>query len=361
MNLAQFIHSHREAWSHLEDLLEENRSTKHLSGKRLRELTKLYRIVAADYAYAQTYFRGNQIESYLNKLVAESHATIYQRKKTEFGKLPRWLFGDVPRLFRAHIGYFWFSMAIFLAFGTLGFMGSEFVPDGEKIFLHFSITNPKGAFTANARYISMTEENIRNGRPFRVYEDDYKAVMSSSIMFNNIRVAVFAFAGGIFAGLVTFYLLAMTGMMVGAFFHIFYRHDLIFEFWNTVMLHGMIELTMIVMASMAGFMVAKGLLFPGKLTFTDNLKKSGLAAVQMAVIIGLWLVIAGTIEGTLTGAMLTTPAKLVINFGSLSLLILYFGFLGRGRKYVEPEAHLKPEMIHSAVIPRERASASGQK
>ena len=284
--------------------------------------------MVADTAYATTYFEGHEIISYLNGLVAAAHKTIYTRKKPRFSTIFHWFWVTVPNIFRSHLSYFGLSLGIFLLFSVIGFVGSEYIPDGEAIFLHFSLTQPAQAFHQNSSYISRTENYIRQGRPFRIYEEEEKVALASGIMFNNIQVAFFCFVGGIFAGLVTFWLLSMTGMMLGAFFHIFYRHGIILDFWNTIMLHGLIELTMVVMSGMAGFMIAKGVLFPGNFTFADSLKKAGKKALHLAIVIGLWLIIAGIQEGFITGALLLPWAKLLINFASLLLLIIYFCLSG---------------------------------
>lgn len=305
------------------------RSGKKLDSNEFRQLSKLYRGATSDFAYATTYFGDHDIAGYLNKLVAEAHAVIYRRRTLKARLVVPWFFRGVPRMFRENARYFRMSAFTFILFAVLGFLGAEFMDEGEAIFLGFSLTEPEQSFANSAMYIQQTEWNIEAGEPFDVYDSPMKSYMSSRITFNNIGVAFFAFAGGIFAGIVTFYVIAKNAMMVGAFFHIFYRHDIIFDFWNTVMLHGMIELTMIVFAGGCGFMIAKGLLFPGSFTRSDSLKRMGLMAVQLAIAIAVWLVVAGLLEGFVTGRGLPDGAKVLVNLASAALLIYYWGFLGR--------------------------------
>ena len=349
MNVAIFIKSRNDYWKELEDLLAKLRSGTALSRKEFKTLSHHYRAATSDYAYATTYFPGHDITQYLNKLVSEAHGIIYQRNRFKIGDAWEWLTFRVPSLFKEHIGSFLFALFTFTLFFWVGFLASEFTEDGEKMCLVFSITNPEGGMAAADRYINKTQKNIDAGKPFRVYEDDAQATMFSNILFNNVQVALLAFVGGIFFGVLTWFALARNGMMLGAFFHIFYRNDLSLEFANTVLIHGMIELTMIVMAGGAGFMIAKGLLFPGNYTRKDSLIKAGLDSVQLAVIISVWLIVAAFQESFLTAYVdpgvlerisviesvnLSDVIKVSINIGSLAIMVFYFGALGTGM--VEP-------------------------
>ncbi|MCB9230297.1 MAG: stage II sporulation protein M [Bacteroidia bacterium] len=336
MNVIQFIAARQEEWKELEGLVSKLGGLGRLQEDEFKKLSKLYRAATSDFAFAQTNFPDHQITGFLNKLVAESHGLIYQRKKVPFYAISTWLFRRVPAIFHQHLGCFFLALSVFVIFFGVGFAGSEWVDEGEKIFLNYSLLDPEGSFLSNEGYILMTEDNIAEGKPFAVYDDEQKSAMASRIMFNNIQVCFLVFAGGVVAGLVTFWILATTGMMVGAFFHIFYRHGLALEFWNTVMLHGMIELTMVVMSAAAGFMIAKGILFPGGYTRRDAMLRMGLYAIQFAIVIAFFLVIAGIFEGFVTGAGLPAWAKLVLNGASFILLFTYWLVLAHENMHFLP-------------------------
>lgn len=326
MNVVRFIAENKENWTALEEATQTIRQGQSLESKDFRKMTSLYRAATADFAYARTHFAGHEIVSYLNKLVVETHGLIYQRKRVRLKGFFYWLFQTVPGIFARHFKTFLFALGLFFLFGTVGFLGSEFIEGGEAIFLYLDLTDPESSFDNNTYYIERTERNIRRDEPFAVYERDNNYTMTSGIMFNNIRVSIFCFAGGIFFGLVTFWVLAINSMMVGAFFHIFYRHDLSWEFWNTVMIHGTIELSMMVFAATAGFIIAKGMLFPGRNTWGDSIRRAGLHAVQLAIVISLFDGIAAILEGNATGANLLWWGKLIFIICSFLLLLWYFGW-----------------------------------
>lgn len=344
MNVLLFIKNRNEYWKELESLLAKLRTGEELDAAEFKQLSQHYRAATSDYAYANTYYPRHDITQYLNKLVSEAHGIIYQRQRFKIGDAWNWLTFKVPSLFKANIGSFLLALITFSVFFWVGFIASEYTEDGEKLCLVFSITNPESGMAAADRYISRTEANIEAGEPFKVYEDEEQASMFSGILFNNVQVALMAFVGGIFFGVITWFALARNGMMLGAFFHIFYRNDLAWEFWNTVLIHGMVELTMIVMAGGAGFVMAKGLLFPGNYTLKDSLIKAGLASVQLAVVMAAWLIIAAFQESFMTAYVnpesleavslgpinLSDLLKIMINIGSLGLMVFYWGALGSG-------------------------------
>src|SRR5690606_14594706 len=83
------------------------------------------------------------------------------------------------------------------------------------------------------------------------------------ISINNIRVSFIAFILGIFGGIPTALLLLYNGIMVGAFLQFFMQHQLLGETVTTILLHGAIELTAIVVAGGCGLMLGNAVLFPG--------------------------------------------------------------------------------------------------
>lgn len=314
MNLSRFMAQGGPVWKDLELLLVKLRNGSTLKAEEVRQISDLYRKTAADYAYAYTYFRDMEIRTYLQKLVTEAHNLIYSRPRTGIGDFRRWLTGHLAAICYANRWAFFFSMLIFVGFTCTGFLGSEWIKNGERIFLNASILDPQGSVYASETYIKDRETDIANGKPFEIYNNENRQILTSSlIMFNNIYVSMMCVAGGFFGGIMTFYMLAYTGMMVGAFFHIYYRHGIIFEFWNTIMLHGGLELTSVVIAGMCGFMIARGMLFPGMYTRSEQMIRMGGAVIQILFVVTFFLIQAGIIEGNVTGMELPSWGKLLIN------------------------------------------------
>ena len=71
-------------------------------------------------------------------------------------------------------------------------------------------------------YVNMTERNIASGDPFGVYKQENEWLMWVRIAYNNIKVAMMCFIGGIFFSAGTLWLLTSNGIMLGAFQYFFF-------------------------------------------------------------------------------------------------------------------------------------------
>ncbi len=153
--------------------------------------------------------------------------------------------------------------------------------------------------------------------------------MSSAIITNNIKVAIFAFAGCVTLGAFTLFILLQNGLMLGGVGALFANAGFGTDFWATVAPHGFIELTAIQIAGAAGLLISAGILAPGRLRRRDAVTQAARRAGVLIAGVASMLVVAGTIEGFFSPLRL--PAVDRIAFGAVTavLLVLYFGFAGR--------------------------------
>ena len=87
--------------------------------------------------------------------------------------------------------------------------------------------------------------------------------------------------------------------------------------------HGVLELPAIFIAGGAGFLIAKGLLFPGMLPRSASLVREGRRAMQLALGIIPLLIVAGTIEGFVSPTDLAVRWKYLLAAGLFGLLLLF--------------------------------------
>lgn len=111
-------------------------------------------------------------------------------------------------------------------------------------------------------YVNMTEENIAKGDPFGVYKDDNPFTMFIRIAMNNIFVAFLMAIGGILCGAGTLLSMWQNGLMLGCFQYMFFAKGLGFESVMVIWVHGTLEILAFVIASTAGFIIAKRNTFP---------------------------------------------------------------------------------------------------
>jgi uncharacterized membrane protein SpoIIM required for sporulation/uncharacterized RDD family membrane protein YckC len=123
------------------------------------------------------------------------------------------------------------------------------------------------------------------------------AVLSVSILTNNIVVSFFAFCSGIIFGLGTFYLIGTNGLSLGAIFAFTGQHGLADRLFDFVIAHGCVELSCICIAGAAGSYVGEALIRPGTLTRSEAFRAAAREGIRVLVVVTMLLFICGFIEG----------------------------------------------------------------
>lgn len=123
------------------------------------------------------------------------------------------------------------------------------------------------------------------------------AVLSVSILTNNIVVSFFAFCSGIVFGLGTFYIIGMNGLSLGAIFAFTAQHDLAGRLFDFILAHGCVELSCICIAGAAGAYIGEALIRPGARTRAEAFRDAAAPAIRVMAVVTLLLLICGFIEG----------------------------------------------------------------
>jgi uncharacterized membrane protein SpoIIM required for sporulation len=307
-----FVASRRPRWNRLEALIQalEQGKAKSLDKSDLLALGRLYREATADLARLQAFTEGethpDELEAYLNQLVARAHGQIYRSASPGWAPLAEFLRSTFPEAFRRRAPWTLTALGLFFLGFAYGFAATL----ADSVFP--SLIVPHGLI-----------EKVEAGE---VWFDSIVAISplaSSAIMTNNISVTFMAFALGMTFGLGTVYLLAFNGLLVGTLAGLCHRHGLDVPFWSFVLPHGVIELTAIFVAGGAGLLLASSLLAPGDLSRKDALVERGREAVRMILGCVPLLIVAGIVEGFLSPASM--PAILKFAFAGLlfALLLLY--------------------------------------
>ncbi|MFV0605293.1 MAG: stage II sporulation protein M [Niabella sp.] len=277
MREALFIKKNKDRW--LKNQFEPSDSPD--------EMAKSFTELVDDLAYAKTFYPSGKTTTYLNKQASKIYLDIYKNQKEESGRLLVFWKYDLPLTIYKHRKAVIFSLILFAIFFLLGFLISASDPNVMRNFF-------------GDAYVDQTLENIEKGNPFGIYESGNPFLSWLGIMINNIRVSFVFFISGVFCGLPTMYQLAQTGAMVGIFDQVFAAHGLGVEFWLVVFVHGTLEITSIILAGAAGFILGKSYLFPGtkkRITSFSEAAKDGLK-----IMIGIFPVftIAAFFEGLFT-------------------------------------------------------------
>ena len=181
----------------------------------------------------------------------------------------------------------------------------------------------------------MTEENISKGDPFGVYKDGNPFSMFVTIGFNNISVAFKAFIGGFTLGLFTIMIMWGNGLMLGAFQYMFFAKGLGIKSVMVIWIHGTLEISAIVIAATAGFILASGILFPGTYSRKVSFKRNAKDAAKVLISLIPVFIVAAFFESYVTHLMSQTYdkannsglpvwASVLILSVSLAFIIWYF-------------------------------------
>jgi uncharacterized membrane protein SpoIIM required for sporulation len=273
-----------------------------------------------DLAYAQTFYPRGKTVKYLNERAVKFYNEIYKRKKEKFSRLFDFWRNDLPLTIRKNHRFILLSMVLFSIFYLMGVLSAHYDNGILDVIL-------------GSDYVTMTENNIRDGNPFGVYASGGTFYSFIRIALNNILLAfVIDFIGGIFFGMGTFYSLLTNGMMVGAFHYMFYDMGFGWEFLLVVFIHGTFELFAIVLAAGAGFRLCNGLLFPGTYKRVESIKKAAAEGMKLMIITFLLLLVAAFLEGYVTRLTATSIAHDVTGWmipvwASILLLVACFSFI----------------------------------
>lgn len=306
MREAAFVKLNMARWQEYEQLLKSGAPL--LPDKKAAMFIQL----TDDLSFSRTQFPESETTHYLNHLSAEIHADIYKNKKEDRTRFITFWTREVPVLFSRLLRPLLYA---FLIFGVAAAMGSISVLNDDT-FIRLILGDG---------YVNMTQENIAKGRPLDVYANSDQMDMFFRITFNNIRVSFTAFAAGVLLSVGTGLVLFFNGIMVGAFFTLFYQNNLLVDAVFVVMLHGTIELSAIVIAGAAGLHMGNAILFPGTYRRYDAFRQAALEGLKVIMALMPFFILAGFIESFVTRyADMPMALKATLVFASLLLILFYF-------------------------------------
>jgi len=121
---------------------------------------------------------------------------------------------------------------------------------------------------------------------------------------------------GVFFGLGTFYIVTMNGFMLGAIFAFTAQHGLDDDLFEFVIAHGVVELSVICIASAAGVMLGESLIRPTHDSRLESFQRAAGGVARLMLLGALLLVGCGFIEGQISlHSDLSLPWRMAIGLG----------------------------------------------
>jgi uncharacterized membrane protein SpoIIM required for sporulation len=320
MQETEFIAQNKEKWQEFEQVLNSE-------NKDPNRLTNLFIETTDDLSYSRTFYPNRSVRVYLNLVSLRVHQQIYKNKSKGKNKFKTFWQRELPEALWHSRKLLLFAFALF-SFGIfVGVMSSIFYPDFADIVL-------------SPGYVEMTQENINSNDPMAVYKDSEPVEMFGRIAINNIMISFGCFVLGLLWGVGTTMALLSNGIMFGSFMHFFFSRNLAKESILTVMQHGTLELSMIVLSGAAGFILARGVLFPGTYSRIDSLIMSARNAIKIMIAVFVLLVYAAFIESFVT--RLTELPDVVRALSILLSLIIVVGYFVIYPHYLNRKGHIRP-------------------
>jgi uncharacterized membrane protein SpoIIM required for sporulation len=316
----------REAgWRELEEMIlnVEKRGFGALSPHQLQQLPVLYRAALSSLSVARSIALDRNLLLYLENLALRAFLVVYgprQNLLRSVGEFFRRGFPGAVREARWHI----LISALCLAIGILaGFM---LVEADQSWF--FSLVP---SFLAGGRGPATTRAEFLDQEIFAPWPGPAQAlaVLATFLFQNNTVVGILAFTLGIAGGVPTLLLMVYQGLTLGAFLALHWDRGITVPFLGWISIHGVTELTAIVLCGAAGLVLGDKVLFPGRYGRIDNLAQHGRSAARIAIGAMVMLLLAAGLEGGLRQLVASTSWRFAVGGLTGLLWLSYFLLCGR--------------------------------
>ena len=324
MTPLRFEQTYQNNWTELEASLDrvlgrgagKSAPRSPVSGIRV---AALYRGACENLALARARCYPAYMVDRLERLTADAHQVIYQRRIFGFSRVREMVAVEFPSAVRKAASYIAVAAATFL----LPAIATALLVYGQPELI-LSVVGPDTAASFEEMY-SPSADSI--GRT-RTASTDW--MMFGFYIRNNVGVAFQCFAGGLFAGLGSLFFLAYNGAFSGALAGYLTERGLSSTFYSFIATHSSFELTAIVLSGAAGLKTGHALLAPGRLTRLQSLVHATRdSAVLLYGVTGM-LLVAAAIEAFWSSATWLPPAA---KYGSAAVcwtgVLGYFVFQGR--------------------------------
>jgi len=328
----RFVERKREAWEqfHRLAILVERSGVSRLPEHDIPGFAARYREVAADLARARTYGVDARLVEYLERVVSAGHNALYRARGRRRVPVFRYLVRDFPAAVVASWAHVGAALLLFAVPAAIGYGLIRVHPElQDELVSPVMVSRAREAAANEAAGVGYAE-SPREDLP----------VVASAIISSNIRIAFWAFVGGILVGVPTVLVLVLNGLSLGAGFGLFVNYHAGGYLTTFIAGHGILELTAIFVAAGAGFRLAGALIVPGDRTRRDALVVEGRIAARMIGAVVTLLAIAGTVEGLLSASDAPAAYKYATSALSVVFLTMYLasGWSHRHRSMPQPVA-----------------------
>lgn len=280
MELEDFVSQGEDRWVELEDLISASRRrAERLGVEGVNRLADLYRETSSDLAVARRRFPSDPVVDRLTRLVVAARSRIHDRRSRREA-LRDFFAVTYFELIVERSRLMWVALGCLVVPAGLGMWWVSRDPLAVR-----SILPPEFLWVTEAPDTDVG------------YSASQLVGFSTFVMTNNIRVALLVFVAGIGWGVLSAYLLAQNGLLLGALTALAAEAGNGRVLIEAIAAHGVLELSCIVVAGGAGLSLGRSMLRPGPRTRLASMAEEANKSVLIAVGTAPWLVLAGLVEG----------------------------------------------------------------
>jgi uncharacterized membrane protein SpoIIM required for sporulation len=317
VDVDRFIALHEPEWARTAELARRAGRSHELTGAELDELLRRYQDVTLHLSQARTTYRDPALTRRLSTVVAASHAAIHGARVARLATLRRFLANSFPAAVWTCRRQLLASAVLFWGTGIALALVFWLAPDRLDLVIPDSYQR------------TYAEEDFVS-----YYSENPSVVFFTQVTTNNVIVSVLAYALGALAVVPGALVLFENGAAFGMIAGLFLQRG---EFWSVFMVyvvpHGLLELTAITVAGAAGMRVGWAVFAPGDRSRPAALGDEGRRSVTIIMGTALAFLVAGLVEGFITGSP-AIPAAGKIAVGVAVWLAYLVWILGRGRQAV---------------------------
>jgi uncharacterized membrane protein SpoIIM required for sporulation len=323
----EFRKSREESWRELEQLVDrvEKQGLPSLSAEEIVRLPLLYRAALSSLSVARSIALDRNLLLYLESLGFRAFLAVYGPLIGVLDSLVSFLRRDFPAAVRSARWHLLISALALLAGCVAGFM----LVSADEVW--FAALVPAGL--AGDRGPGSTRQQLLDGEIFAPWDGPLGsfALTANFLLNHNTLIGIMTFALGIAGGVPTVLLMVYQGLSLGAFVALHADRGLAVDFFGWLAIHGVTELTAIVLCGAAGLVLADTVLFPGRYGRLDSLALNGRRAAQIAIGAVLLFFVAAILEGGFRQLLASTGLRFTVGAVTGALWLGYFLFAGRER------------------------------
>ncbi len=313
MDIDRFIARHARTWDRLDELSSRaGRGVRRLSPAEVDELVETYQRVSSHLSHARAAYGDPALTARLTRLVGRANGVIH---------------GSRARTLRAVGDFFAWR------FPAAVWQSGRFVAASAALLLAPALALGTWlAVSDEARDVAAPEE-VRAA----YLEEDFEAYYSSSpasqfateVTVNNIQVAIVAFATGVVLCLPAAFVLLLNGANLGVAGGLFADAGELDKFFGLILPHGLLELSAVGVAGAAGLRLGWAVIAPGDRSRAQALGSEARRAGVIALGLVLAFVVAGFIEGFVTGRGFSTAMRVGIGVAAEAVFVTWIVVQGR--------------------------------